>query len=204
MGCGGSNMRIAAYAPSILGGQKSGEPDFKPIHSAIRWNKNIDEVTTLVKNKALANIEDPGNGNRPIHIAGQNGHLNIVEFLIKKGADVNAKNLKGNTAFHMALEYDYYPVCLKLIEAGADLNIVNDLGFPANKGIEGTKSLSLLAFSVATTTEEALKTLEECRKNIKEIEKSSYVSTGLKVKKTLNNLWTNEVQNTFKDILNLL
>ena len=42
------------------------------------------------------------NGNRPLHIASQNGHYAIVKQLIDLGVDLNAQNNSGNTALHMA------------------------------------------------------------------------------------------------------
>ena len=47
------------------------------------------------------------------------------------------ENNGGNTALHMAREYDYYYTCQVLVEAGADGTIVNGNGSVANLGIEG-------------------------------------------------------------------
>lgn len=38
------------------------------------------------------------NGNTPLHLATTNGHKKLVEELINHGANVNAKNLDGETA----------------------------------------------------------------------------------------------------------
>jgi ankyrin repeat protein len=51
------------------------ELDFKPIHSAVRWNKPINEVKELLVSEEAVNCVDVGNGNSPIHIAAQNGKL---------------------------------------------------------------------------------------------------------------------------------
>ena len=38
----------------------------------------------------------------PLHVAIKEGHYDVVELLIEKGADVNAKNINGNTPLHIA------------------------------------------------------------------------------------------------------
>jgi len=50
---------------------------------------------------------DDVNGNRSIHIASQNGHLDIVKLLVSKKCDVNAQNKSGQTAMHMVSEYSH-------------------------------------------------------------------------------------------------
>ena len=42
------------------------------------------------------------NGETPLHAAALNGHKEIAELLIEKGADLNAKNVVGMTPLHYA------------------------------------------------------------------------------------------------------
>ena len=69
----------------------------------------------------------------------EKGHDEIVKRLIRAGADVNAKNVEGNTALMLAL--DYYHVIDTLIAAGADTSLTNNVGFTALKlaGIKGKR-----------------------------------------------------------------
>ena len=180
--------------------------DFKPIHSTIRWGKSLEEVSALVTTKESAECEDSSNGNRPIHIAAQNGHSEIVLFLISKAVDVNARNKKGNTALHMAVSYDYYPCVLALIEAGADKEITNDSGFPAEKGLEGDKSIPILSLMSASSGQEALAALSVISESRLDgdKDKANLVAAGLNVKKQLKEEWTEELMEKFKSILNSL
>jgi ankyrin repeat protein len=179
------------------------EVDWKPIHSAIRWNK-FEDVKILVINTTAANCCDDKNGNLPIHIAAQNGHFEIIEFLISKGANVNAQNNKGNTALHMAIGYEYYTCANLLLRAGADPELKNRAGIPSKKGIEGDKSIPLIALTSAKTKIEAEAALALSSKNMVLLEKSSFASAGLKVRKVLQEDWTPELQENFKNIVDSL
>ena len=58
----------------------------------------------------------------------QNGHLDLVELLLSKSCNVNVQNNGGQTALHMAMEYDYYDCISKLVESGADKTLKNTAG----------------------------------------------------------------------------
>jgi ankyrin repeat protein len=77
----------------------------------------------------LVNVgHSKGNGNRPIHIAAQNGHTDVVRLLVNKKCLLNEMNMKGNTAIHMAVGYDYYDAAKLIIDAGGDPRILNSAG----------------------------------------------------------------------------
>jgi len=42
------------------------------------------------------------NGLNALHLASKDGHLDIVNELLKRGANVNSATKKGNTALHIA------------------------------------------------------------------------------------------------------
>lgn len=180
-----------------------GSPEdlYKPIHSAVRWNKMAD-VKNLIRNAADANIKDTTNGNSPIHIAAQNGHTEVCKYLIEKKCDLNAKNMKGNTAIHMSVGYDYFESAMVLINGGADQEIENDLGFIAIMGLEGDKSLGMAAFLCASTIEQFVHSFDLIEANNgKGCDKAAFASHGMKSKKLLGSQWTPEHQDRFKKIL---
>lgn len=142
-------------------------------------------------------------GNTPIHVAGQNGHLEILNHLIDQKANLDAKNNKGNTAFHMALSYDYFECCDCLIKAGADINIVNTGGFAAHMGIDGDKSITLLALNLVTNIEGLLIVFDDYESRISEINEVNFVSTCLRIKKKLNSDWTDAIQDRLKKIISM-
>lgn len=207
MGCGNSKD-TASVASKPGSAPVSPTPDatpavpkeisFRPIHSAIRWNKPLEDIEKLLVSLEAVNAVDPGNGNYPIHIAAQNGHFETVQLLIKKGADLDAQNAKGNTPIHMAVGYDYYETAMLLIEAKADPLKQNAAGFAAKNGIDGDKTLGLAALVSAKTGADAAYALELCEGQTEELNKASFVGAGLKTKKNLGNDWTPEMQEKFK------
>jgi hypothetical protein len=180
------------------------EISFKPIHSAIRWNKPVLFIEALLTSSAAVNCPDNSNGNCPVHIAAQNGHIDIIRLLILKKADLNVKNVKGNTGIHMAVGYDYFEVAKMLIAAGGDENMLNDLGIPAHLGLEGDKAMGIAALVSAETAEDVEEAFSLCEAKLTNLNKINFVSAGLKAKKGLGVFWTSEHQNTFKSITSRL
>lgn len=82
---------------------------------------------------AGADINQSGGKNKraPLHSAiwKGSGGLIVAKYLVEVGAKVNAKELGGFTALHIACRIDYLDMVKLLIGAGADINIRSDDGF---------------------------------------------------------------------------
>jgi cyclase len=89
---------------------------------------DLERVKALLnKDPRLVNAPG-GNGKAPLHWAAQGGHVEIVEFLIERGAVVNSKNVADETPLHYAAALGHCEVVKLLIEKGALLNPKTILG----------------------------------------------------------------------------
>ena len=74
------------------------------------------------------NTRDRELGATPLTWATLFNHVEVAEFLIQKGADVNAKNRTGGTSLHGAVFLGHADVAALLIKKGADVNARNAKG----------------------------------------------------------------------------
>mmetsp|Transcript_38387 Transcript_38387/g.86512 ORF Transcript_38387/g.86512 Transcript_38387/m.86512 type:complete len:302 (-) Transcript_38387:145-1050(-) len=172
------------------------------IHSAIRWGKKPEEVSSLVTtigismSQAIA-VPDTKNGNRCLHIAAQNGHLPLVKFLVSQKANVNVQNGKGQTPLHMSIEYDFYYQSKFLLDSGADPKIANGDGHEALKGLEGGKTGKEAWDNPVTILKAAGDNVDELNFALAELEKAdsglidkaSLVQTGMAKKRNCKDNW---------------
>lgn len=56
----------------------------------------------------------------PLHHAARNNHKEIVELLIRRGADINALDWQANTAIHVSKDEN---IVLSLLQAGGDIDL---------------------------------------------------------------------------------
>ena len=123
----------------------SQDASVKALHSNIRWYEANgpdaeDRMERIQSMRKLYNVRDMDNGNAAIHIAAQNGKIELVKIILSNGGLVNARNQSGNTALHMATEYGMLEVAKLLKDSEADINIKNNDGHAAMNGIEGQKA----------------------------------------------------------------
>ena len=70
--------------------------------SAMDWEW-WDEIKILIDQGADINIQDPW-GDTPLHRAAYFGNIEMVQLLLKKGANKHLKNKKGRTPANLAAE----------------------------------------------------------------------------------------------------
>jgi len=79
---------------------------------------NIDMARLLIeKGKAPLNLPDQS-GWTPLHLAAGHGYAEIVDMLLKQGADVNVKDKSGNTPLAWARKMETDEAVTSLIRAG--------------------------------------------------------------------------------------
>ncbi|KAI6652704.1 Ankyrin repeat and EF-hand domain-containing protein 1-like [Oopsacas minuta] len=101
------------------------------LHVAVRYN--YDQLTgILLEQGADINLEAK-EGVRPIMVAADYGHIQSLDTLLEKGAEVKSLDATGsNVLFYCLKSTNRHCVCIeKLLEAGADPNQVRSSdGFP--------------------------------------------------------------------------
>ncbi|XP_064643262.1 ankyrin-1-like isoform X3 [Lineus longissimus] len=120
---------------------------FTPLHFAV-LSRNLPAVTFLVK-KAGVNVNAVDkDGNQAIHFAVTTANLELVETLIDRGADKDAKNEFGFTPLHLAvLSGNLLAVSFLVKKAGVNVNAADKmLNTPMDLAAQGdeTELISLL------------------------------------------------------------
>jgi ankyrin repeat protein len=100
-------------------------------------HKYIKGVNDALERGANVNVRDEVKwGWTVLMTAASIGNLEIVKLLVEHGADVNLKNVKGNTALILAAQNDNFNIVKYLVEKGADVKIKNEYGKTALYSIE--------------------------------------------------------------------
>lgn len=92
-------------------------------------NEDLDEVKARIAMGERVNARDKGyDGNTPLHVAVENGNLEIAELLLRSGAKTGAKNFEKKTPL-MMLDSDAPPELIDLLlRYRAKVNIFDKLG----------------------------------------------------------------------------
>ncbi|XP_065832832.1 uncharacterized protein [Oscarella lobularis] len=75
--------------------------------------------------KSFLHSREQASGNCALHLASRHGHLEIVQYLLECGADIDLRNHFGSSALFLAVESLHRPVCQLLIEWNANIEIKN-------------------------------------------------------------------------------
>ncbi len=98
------------------------------------WNEKIltTKFLTSKKKKAVFTIEDYEKGREtPLHIATRHGYLDMTSMLVAHGADLEARDLRGNTPLHLATRYNQPALVEFFLTSGAKVNAYDQGGWTA-------------------------------------------------------------------------
>lgn len=97
--------------------------------SRTAYHPNHLGILRLIFEKGLdVNLKDAA-GNTLLHVASNDGKIEIVQFLLEMGADINARAEEGITPLHSACLNGHEKVVELLIANGADINAATYKGF---------------------------------------------------------------------------
>lgn len=99
---------------------------YTALHYAAR-NNNFEICKELLENNASVNAVTKSGRATPLHRASTQGHVKIVELLLKSGADVDLLDADGFSALHRAVASEKIQICKLLCEKTKD-NLKNHSG----------------------------------------------------------------------------
>lgn len=143
------------------------------LHSAARYGK-LDIVKYLVKKAEEIEKNEPGSfkegfihrqcnyGNTALHVAVQGfekvdkvtkrtakiASIEVVKYLLSKGAKIEARNSIGDTILHRSLVGEQYEIAKYLIEKGARINAENKYGDTALSSAVHKKNFNFVQYLV--------------------------------------------------------
>lgn len=91
-------------------------------------SRNVKLLEYIIEKGGKIKSYNELTGYYPIHLAAYNCNSQIVDLLIKLGADINSKNQKGETPLIVTSREGCLSVAVSLKEAGADFNLVDKSG----------------------------------------------------------------------------
>lgn len=110
----------------LIGGQLAAD-DYQDLSLAIR-QRNLAAVRELVnKNPALVKFKEE-NGFTALHIAATAGRVDIIEFLLSQGADLEGRTAGGQTPLFQTVPLAARDAFLYLLSRGADINLRDNDG----------------------------------------------------------------------------
>lgn len=121
----GGNFTSEPHAPSPTNDQGS------TTEGSLRSSSS----STTHNTSASQSYTGPGYST-PLHQAAANGHVQIVRFLVMKGANVTARNESSRTVLHLAAERGHDSVIEHVLQSGceeikASIDWIDDQGFTA-------------------------------------------------------------------------
>lgn len=99
--------------------------------------ERLVQLKRYLDQEGFTNINDIDSfGDTALHIASNDGFIDIVEILLSKGANPNIADKMGNTPLHLAALFGNLQIVTLLLNHGADINYTNDLGAPIHWAFE--------------------------------------------------------------------
>ena len=82
----------------------------------------LSSVKHLVKYGAFDKDSQKIYESTPLHMAANNGHLDIIQYLVSLGANINEIDSYGNYIFQIVCEIGYFEIVEYLVKHGCDIN----------------------------------------------------------------------------------
>jgi ankyrin repeat protein len=94
-----------------------------PFHGAWKNETNPDILQLFLEHGADMDVYDTDQGNTPLHIAAENGLLEVARQLLERNVEVDPQNIHDATPFLAALANGHSDVARLLLEHNADMHV---------------------------------------------------------------------------------
>ncbi|KAL7060760.1 hypothetical protein AAHC03_010143 [Spirometra sp. Aus1] len=95
--------------------------------SCVNQNRTGVLCDMLIERPDLVRLCD-AKGNYLIHYAVSRGHLQMIDLLVSRGADINQRNVQGYTPLHLAITHSQTAALLHLISLGSNVELADEKG----------------------------------------------------------------------------
>ena len=85
----------------------------------------LDQIKLILSDAPHLSTQKDARGFTPLIMASYTGHLDIVQYLLETGADINAQDSMGNTALMGICFKGSVDIATLLVNRGADVNLKN-------------------------------------------------------------------------------
>ncbi|MFO0957833.1 MAG: ankyrin repeat domain-containing protein [Isosphaeraceae bacterium] len=103
--------------------------DPRGLTEAVDQGDTLNVMIALDEHPDWLEYWDPSLIARPLHFAAGRGYADMVQELLRRGAEVNPRDYQGKTPLHWAAQGGFYEVVDALITRGADLFALDDQGW---------------------------------------------------------------------------
>lgn len=105
-----------------------------PVHEAA-LKGDIAKVKSFLKKDANLLESNGRHDKKPLHWAAESGNVELVKFLLSKGAAIDSKNSAKETPLIYAVARDHLDVAQFLVAKGADINVETQFGTPLSTAL---------------------------------------------------------------------
>jgi len=134
---------------------------------------HLKKIKRLVEQKgADVNYVD-GHSETALHEAADEGHLDVVKYLVEKGSKIQTRDSKGRTALWQAVDEGREDVVKYLLSKGAQVNIKSKKGIPLLQEAVLEKNLNIVKMLIEAgadpfvTNKRGKKPINYAKKDIK-------------------------------------
>ena len=122
--------------------------DIDEVLATAAENGALKEVQELIGKGAYIKAQNPWDGTTALMMASKKGHLEVVKYLVKEGADINQVSRYERTALIEASENGHLEIVKYLIKIGVDISAKNVNNYTALMLASGSGHIEVVRYLI--------------------------------------------------------